>query len=314
MNASNDPNSKHPEPDKTSPPSLQSSKEESKTSEEHQGDAQKKQDGMHLFTVGCFVVCTFFWLLALVKYHPQPWLVVQNAFISLTVCFTLDTFVACVAPGLSSRLVTMHFSLGALQNILYIILLNIGTDLFAKVWTSIYFGYYQWTWIMLLTHCREFFPMFRVFYTIHHAISFFITGSWIIIGLCCFANDNDFIYRAIVIWLSSDLWVYSLNIYRSLRPETDKDFIRKWQTIVFGIERVHRSVAYLQPLTVPASRYNLLMWVVLSTGLFNDIVDAAFQLHSLCKHYQHKKLRVLAIDAKIPMHSTIATTNLDKAD
>ena len=254
---------------------------------------RKKQsrDTMHLITALCFVTCTTFWLTSLFLYHPNAWWVIQNALGVLAVCFVAETTVASLAPSLETRLVLMHFSLGLAQNILYIFLFVKSPSLFAEVWTSLFFGYYLFTWIMMLTKKSEFFYMFRVFYTIHHTISFFITGSWIFVSPCCTGDDNDFIYRAVVIWLSADIWIYSLNIFRSIWPKTDKNIIRRMQTVVFGIERIHRSAAYFQPLTVPASSANTLMWVVLGTGLFNDVVDASFQLKSLCKYYRGTKQR-----------------------
>lgn len=244
---------------------------------------------MHLITALCFVTCTTFWLASLFLYHPNAWWVIQNAFVTLAVCFVAETTVGCLAPSLETRLVLMHFSLGWVQNIVYILLFVMSPSLFAEAWTSLYFGYYLFTWIMMLTKKREFFSMFRLFYTIHHTISFFITGSWIIVSPCCSRDNNDFIYRAIVIWLSADIWIYSLNIFRSIWPKTNKNIIRRMQTVIFGIERIHRSIAYFQPLTVPASNNNTLMWVVLGTGLFNDVVDSSFQLQSLCKYYQETK-------------------------
>ena len=80
---------------------------------------------------------------------------------------------------------------------------------------------------MLLIKQQQLFPMFCVFYTIHHIISFFITGTWINNGPCCAEDDNNFILRTIVIWLSADIWIYSQNIYWSLWPETNKNVIRK---------------------------------------------------------------------------------------
>jgi len=250
---------------------------------------QQSRDTMHLITILCFVTCTSFWLASLFHYHPKAWWVIQNAFVALAVCFIADTTVACLAPSLETRLVLMHFSLGLVQNIIYILLFVMSPSIFQEVWTSLYFGYYLFTWIMMLTKKREFFSMFRVFYTVHHTISFFITGSWIIVSPCCSLDNNDFIYRAIMIWLSADIWIYSLNIYRSIWPNTDKNTIRRMQTAIFGIERLHRSTAYFQPLTVPSYNHNTLMWVVLGTGLFNDFVDSSFQLQSLCKYYRETK-------------------------
>ena len=255
-----------------------------------QGQGQGKQrDTMHLTTALCFVTSTTFWLVCLFRYHPNAWYVFQNAFAILAVCFVADNTVACLAPSLKRRQVVMHYFLGWVQNLLYILLFVASPSRFEKVWTSLFFGYYLFTWIMMLTQKAEFFFMFRLFYTIHHASAFFITGSWMIVSPCCFLDDNVFIYRAIVIWLSAEIWNDGLNTFRGVRSKTDKNVLRRMKTVVFVMERIHRSIAYFQPLTVPATQHNTLMWVVLGTGLWNDTLDVSFQLKSLCKHYREAK-------------------------
>lgn len=273
----------------TAPPSPSSAKATPGKSKTDKRDAQPKRDVMHWVTIGCFLVSTSFWLTACAIYHPQPWFVVQNALVTLAVCFSLEAFVTCAAPELPTRSVMMHFSLDIVQNLLFIVLFVLSPNRFAKLWASIFFGFYLWTWIKLLTQRKQFFPMFRIFYTAHHTIAFFLTAGWFIAAPCCFEDDNDFVYRAVVIWLSAELYQDVLNIFRSIRPKTDKDVIRKWQTIVFGMERLHRSVAYFQGLTVEPDDNNLFWWVVFGTGLFLDVVDTSFQLHSICKHYQDKR-------------------------
>lgn len=81
---------------------------------------QQSRDTMHLITALCFVTCTTFWLASLFLYHPNAWWVIQNAFVTLAVCFVAETTVGCLAPSLETRLVLMHFSLGWVQNIVYI--------------------------------------------------------------------------------------------------------------------------------------------------------------------------------------------------
>merc|ERR1712110_398286 len=99
-----------------------------------------------------------------------------------------------VFPQLKSRKVTLHYAFSLLQNFGYISLYLVGPKTFAKYWTSIYFGYYLWTWVMMLTHKKDFFYMSRVFWTCHHFFSFFITGTWVMVSPCCVDDDNTYIY------------------------------------------------------------------------------------------------------------------------
>ena len=141
----------------------------------------------------------------------------------------------------------------------------------------------------MLTRKDEFFFMYRLFYTIHHTSAFFVTGSWLIVSPCCSLDNNDFINRGIVIWLSAEIWSDGLNTFRGFWPKTDKNVLLRLKSVVFVMERIHRSVSYFQPLTVPVTRYNTLMWVVLGTGLWNDTLDIFFQLKSLRRQYREKK-------------------------
>ncbi len=248
-----------------------------------------QRDTMHLTTALCFVTSTTFWLVCLFRYHPNAWYVFQNAFAILAACYVIDSFVACLAPSLKRRDVVMHYLLGWVQNLLYILLFVASQSRFQKMWTSLFFGYYLFTWIMMLTRKDEFFFMYRVFYTIHHTSAFFVTGSWMIVSPCCLLDNNDFINRGIVIWLSAEIWNDGLNTFRGFWPKTDKNVLLRLKTVVFVMERIHRSFSYFQPLTVPVTRYNTLMWVCLGTGLWNDTLDIFFQLKSLCRQYQEKK-------------------------
>ena len=110
-----------------------------------------------------------------------------------------------------------------------------------------------------------------------------------IVSPCCFLDDNVFIYRGIVIWLSAEIWNDGLNTFCGFWPKTDKNVLLRMKTVVFVMERIHRTFSYFQPLTVPVTRYNTLMWVVLGTGLWNDTLDITFQLKSLRKQYREKK-------------------------
>lgn len=274
------------------------------------GSSRMERDGIQWTTAGSFLFSALFWLLALFLYHPEPWWVVQNAFVVLAVCYIFDSVVICVAPNLQKRLVLSHYILGVMQNILYVITFLISPDLFATVWNSIFFGYYLFTWIGMLTQKAEYFPMFRIFYTIHHGVAFIVTGIWIITSPCCFELDNEPVYRAIVIWLSGDIWNYCLNIYRCIQPETDKDSLHKMRMLVFVLEKLHKSGSYLQILVVGVSGVNTLGWVCTGSALVMDTLDSTFQIRSICKHHRAKKKResIAPMDnVKSPRRDTMAT-------
>jgi len=241
-------------------------------------DTSKKSDSFNVVSVTCFVVVTVYWLFAASTLDGFG-SIVQNAAVALAACFATVEVVSVCFPSLERLYVTMHFGLGLCQNALYIASFAVDISFFQKIWTSAYFGYYLWTMIVIVSRSSEFFRMFRVFYTVHHTISFIITGSWLLVSPCC--PQETYLLRGIMIWLSSDIWIYFLNVTRSIRPDIDVATIRRAQLVIFFIERVHRFSAYIQAFVITKGNLNELDWVVFGTGFFNDMVDAAFQAHSL---------------------------------
>lgn len=263
-------------------------------SEERSNTASKKDDNerardrLQIISLISFLSCTTFWVGA-ASQLDDFWSTIQNALVALSVCFLAERVVISSWPSLKKPYVTLHFGLGLVQNILYVTTFLADPNIFAKIWTSAYFGYYIWTWTMLVTKVQEFFTLFRIFYTVHHTVSFFITGSWILVGQFCKCPMNLYLIRGIVLWLSSDIWVYLLNFTRSIYPGMDVQTIRKQQLIVFIIERLQRLAAYIQALVLTQGEMNTLDWVVLGTGFFNDILDASFQARSLSRSFHLTK-------------------------
>jgi len=146
---------------------------------------------------------------------------------------------------------------------------------------------------MIIVHWRRLFAAFRHFYTIHHTVSFAITGFWMYLD----AEWLDYIILGLFIWLSSDLWVYALSAYRAgpfpkLTPSQLSDYRYK----IFWVERMHRLLAYVLPLGMvysSGSKPSMLCLVVLGTGLANDVLDATFQWQAIVKARKQQSRRPL---------------------
>jgi hypothetical protein len=133
--------------------------------------------------------------------------------------------------------------------------------------------------ILLATRPNLFFPMFNIFYSIHHCLAFFITGVW---ALQPNPIWEGYMVRAAMIWLTSDIYVYSNNIYRALDPSRGRTkFFRQLQVRAFCAERIHRCAAYLQALIICKGSTTPFGWVVFGTMISIDLLDITFQLHSI---------------------------------
>lgn len=243
----------------------------------------------HMIAALGLLGATSFWLFAQIS--TKGWdvsiTVIQQSAVVLSLCFILDNMIQCIFPLCKRHRVMAHFSLGLCQHTVYAIAYLISANTFASIWQPVYFGYYMWTNVLLITNPHQFFPMFHLFYSIHHSISFIITGSWILVSTCC--PWETYIVRAVVIWLCSDMYLYGLNVYRSLcfshngDSSLDKALFLKLKFMVFCLERIQRCIAYVQAFVASKGDFSSLAWTVFWTGLFNDVLDASFQLRSLCR-------------------------------
>jgi len=261
---------------------------ESSGGNDHQ-DQANKVDKLVYISVACFLVCSAFWLTAASRLEDFRSIVLRGLCV-LLFCLVLERFVVFFGGDhLKSPYITLHFGLGLVQNISYVIFFLVNPTLFAKLWTSAYFGYYVWTWYVLILRPKEVFSLFRVFYAIHHTVSFFITGTWILVATSCNCEYEKYILRGIVLWLSADIWVYLVNFSRSVIPGMPIETVRRLQLLAFVLERLQRVTAYLQGFIVTQMHISALGWVVFGTGLFNDVLDASFQARSLAVFFMAKK-------------------------
>ena len=181
---------------------------------------------------------------------------------------------------LGSPLVFSHFLQGTLVFCAYVAAYVMEPTVFLDSWRSLYFGYYIYDIAVILICWRRLFRSFRFFYTVHHVFSFAITGVWMAFG----GAWLDYIILGVAIWLSSDLWVYGLAMYRSTwgrgKPRAQ---IARLRLGVFWLERGHRILAYVIPWIIADFSLSPFALLVLGTGLANDLLDAAFQWRGIRK-------------------------------
>jgi len=230
----------------------------------------------------CLLGTTFFWVFAQIKTkgYLEAANLIKNSAVVLSFCFIFENIIRAIFPSCTKVCVLVHFSLGLCQHVVYAVTYLIKDDLFRDYWQPIYFGYYMWTITLLVARPNVFFGKFYTFYTIHHTFSFIITGSWVLITCCPW---EPYIYRGVLLWLSSDVYLYGINTYRSLSPGIDRTDFRSLQMKAFVLERIHRSSAYIQAFILTDGKLSPLAWTVFGTGILNDIVDIYFQLQSICR-------------------------------
>lgn len=117
----------------------------------------------------------------------------------------------------------------------------------------------------------------------------FTTGTWALVH----GDWEPYVVRGVVIWLTSDIYVYSINTYRAIDPQNvNKDVFQKLQLGAFCLERVQRIAAYVQAFIITKGSLSTVAWVIFGTGMSNDVLDASFQLRSiLAKNFSKKNIR-----------------------
>ena len=171
-----------------------------------------------------------------------------------------------------------HYVQGLLITATYLVAYAWQPEWFLHNWRAVYFGYYIYEVGVLIVFWERLLSSFRVFYAVHHTVSFVITGLWMLVG----GEWLGYITLGVVIWLTSDVWLYTLSLYRLVgRAKPERGVMARWQVYVFVLERAHRAMAYIVPMWLANFSLSPLALVVLGTGLANDVLDASFQWKAL---------------------------------
>jgi len=245
---------------------------------------RRKQNGGRWLSSLFLLTATCGWITVLfcVESGAQAWDILSKSFLTMICCCICHHLVS-MATTPRDPLVFSHFLCGILVYLCYIQFYFVKPDFFLQSWRSLYFGFYMWDTCSIILYWNRLFPAFRHFYTVHHTVSFAITGTWAYFG----GQWLDYIILGLAIWLSSDLWVYALSAYRAgpFRKLTHHE-LSSYRYNIFWIERVHRLVAYVLPLWMvfsSGSHPSMLCLLVLGTGLANDVLDATFQWKAILK-------------------------------
>lgn len=226
--------------------------------------------------------CGWITVLFCVEPSTKAWSILCQSAVTMLCCCTCHYLVSVVATP-RDPLVFSHFLCGMFVYLAYVGFYFVDHQLFLHCWRSLYFGFYVWDICMIVVYWDRLFAAFRHFYTIHHTVSFAITGTWMLSG----GEWLEYIILGLVIWLSSDLWVYALSAYRAgpFRKLTHRE-LSAYRYKIFCVERLHRLLAYVLPLWMvfaSGSQPSMLCLLVLGTGLANDLLDATFQWQAIRK-------------------------------
>ena len=259
------------------------------------------------------LLATVFWISAHIigQSNGLPtWYLLQSSACIISFCFIFENLIQAVLPSCPKQYVFAHFALGLLQHMFYLISYLVRTDFFITYWKSIFFGYYIWTMTLLACRPQVFFPSFAKFYCIHHSAAFIITGIWALIPNSNW--DDKYMSLGAMIWLTSDCYVYFVNAYRALNPGLgNRQSFKKLQKIIFCIERIHRSSAYIQGLILCKGSPSQLGWCVLGTTLFIDLVDTKFQITSISRSASSFQDKELHSDHSLRKRCSILVLNGD---
>lgn len=104
-----------------------------------------------------------------------------------------------------------HYITGLFQMFGYIIILiSFRGGFQTHLWRSIYLGWYSFDSLFFVVCWNLLAPTFCTFQSIHHSLSLLCTGTWLAVG----GDWSLEMIVAVTIWLTSDIWYYSLNLYR----------------------------------------------------------------------------------------------------
>lgn len=283
----------------------------------------------HLLASACSCSATAFWLFAQAmatsrdneqNYEEEEYYyqgtttmttLIKDSASVMALCFILENAIQILCPACERHYVLVHYTLGLIQLMSYLVSYLIGVDTFNRIWQPIFFGYYMWTNVLLVAKPNVFFPKFCTFYFTHHTMSFFVTGTWALVP----GGWEQFISRGAMLWFTSGTYDYVLSIYRAIysSQQVDMALYRKLRIGVFWLERIHRVAAYVQAfvLTKGFLGVSVTGWIVFGTTMVMDILDTYFQVNSLLSNPSGKS--TVYVDAVRLVDTTIlsdSTTTL----
>ena len=154
------------------------------------------------------------------------------------------------------------------------------------MWDDVYVGYYAFTIILTITRPETFSQTFKVYYTVHHSLSFLVTGSWALMTCC---EWETYVHRGLMLWLGAGLWSYIHNVYTSINPTIGKALFRKLKLVVFAPVQTQKMTSYVRGLIVTGLKPSKLAVVILGTGFVLDFGNAVFVCRSIYRSFFEKK-------------------------
>jgi len=207
---------------------------------------------------------------------------ISNATHVLCFCFVLHNVLYSIFPHCENKHVLAHYFIGALHQLCYIFSYLVNEELFLNMWNPIFIGYYMFTIILVITRPNKLPNSFKIYYTIHHSISFLVTGGWALVTCCPW---DTYLLRGLALWLFAGFWSYCLSIHSTINPGIPKALFNKLRAIAFVIVQTFKMTAYVQGLIITRFRPSRIALIVLGTGFVIDLCNAMFVLRSIYRSY-----------------------------
>jgi len=243
----------------------------------------------HLLATLTSIMVWIWWLVTLIIFDKSD----QTKEVLL---YGLATFAVCLLIHQALKMKTQrgngwvliftHYLSHSIIYIIYAITVSISWTAQLKAWRPMLFGSYTFDFIGLVLVWNDLPSDFRFFYCIHHSLTFIATSFWMIVD----GNWDELLVIAVTVWLTSEIWLYSLNFHRLLSDisgwnRTSALQLFQYQCVAFVMERFQRIASYSFLIWLDRSS---LHYVIFCSGLILDVWDTRYQFRKL--HSQSERL------------------------
>lgn len=163
-----------------------------------------------------------------------------------------------------------HYLLSILSVLVYIIAYQGDSEFFRDIWMQVLLGLYLFDICIIARDWHSLKPSYRVFYSVHHCISFALFTLW----YHTFIPFTDAMALGALLWVSSDVWRWAEQYWR-LSGRISSNRLRD---TVWYLERSHRIFAYCLYLWIlDFTFHHTSEMILIVSGILMDAIDSYFQ-------------------------------------
>ena len=217
------------------------------------------------------------------------------------ICLILDAIIMATLnlnPNTRHASERSHYLLSIFSVCVYIVAYQADSETFRDIWMTTLLGLYLYDVCIIARDWRTLKPSYRVFYSVHHGISFFLFALWYV----TFVPFTAAMALGALLWVSSDIWRWAEQYWR-LSGHQSSNTLRD---TVWYLERSHRILSYCIYMWILDFEFqHTSEMILIASGIFMDIIDAYFQ-HQARTAYKNQQAS--AVKSKQQSDEPINTT------